>query len=356
MKIRYTLNNSIGYLEEARVYDALEDLGINNKQVYPSALYIIKRLKEEGFQAFIVGGAVRDLILNLFPKDFDIATDAHPHQIKIVFGKKAAIIGRRFRLVHVRISTQKFIEVVTFRTTRQKSLSNNRYGTIQEDVLRRDFSVNALFYDPLQEEVIDYVRAIESFQSKTIRPIIPCSIIFKEDPVRIIRMIKYSVKTSLRIPLQLRWQTFLDKKYLKKIPSARLTDELLKILQSGISLNTFKTLYKYKILKVICPLFHKKLKYESIKNLFWQELKNLDKKLIQSNEISKEDILKPFRKVCQIISKEEKTNLSDMLEKILLPIRFTGEWRMALHLIPPLFKIHNKNTKIIRKKKVKIAR
>lgn len=343
MKIRYTHDEKGRYKEELKIYDSERDLYIPYEKLEEEALNILQILQEEGFKSYFVGGCVRDLILGLTPKDFDITTEAYPQQIKMIFGKRASIIGKRFRLVHVKTAPKNYIEVVTFRTTREKSLSNNSYGTIGEDVQRRDFAFNALFYDPFANEVLDYVNGVESINKKIIEPVIPLSIIFKEDPVRIIRLIKYSVKTDFKIPLKLKWQVFKDKSHLKKIPVARIMDEFLKILQSGYAENTFKALYKYKILSVITPNLNSYLNKNVYFEVFQKELYKLDKKVAHStkdNPLMKEDFMKPIRQLGKKVfnlsfeSKEKNKTLNEIIEGIFSPIFFTGEWNLALKNLP----------------------
>lgn len=345
LKIRYTHDEKGRYREELKIYDSEKDLHIPYEKLEEEALRVLQILQEEGFKSYFVGGCVRDLILGLTPKDFDITTEAYPQQIKMIFGRRASIIGKRFRLVHVKITPKNYIEVVTFRTTREKSLSNNSYGTIDEDVKRRDFAFNALFYNPFANEVLDYINGVDSIKKKIIEPVIPSSIIFKEDPVRIIRLIKYSVKTDFKIPLKLKWQVFKDKGNLRKIPTARLMDEFLKILHSGFSENTFKALHKYGVLAIITPNLNNYLNKNIYFEVFTKELQKLDKKVNQnsySNPPMKEDFMRPIRQLGKKIFKleyEERgkklITLNDLLEEIFFPIHFTGEWNLALKNLPP---------------------
>lgn len=354
MKIRYIHDEKGRYREELKIYDSNKDLHIPYEKLEEEALRVLQILQEEGFKSYFVGGCVRDLILGLTPKDFDITTEAYPQQIKMIFGRRASIIGKRFRLVHVKTAPKEYIEVVTFRTTREKSLSNNSYGTIDEDVKRRDFSFNALFYDPFANEILDYVNGIESIKKKVIEPVIPTSIIFKEDPVRIIRLIKYSVKTSFKIPLKLKWQVFRDKGNLRKIPTARLMDEFLKILQSGFAEITFRALQKYGVLAIITPNLNSYLNKGTYYEIFIKELQKLDNKVNQSSEnnpLMKEDFMRPIRQLGKKVFRseyEEKNKkyitLSEVLEEIFFPIHFTGEWNLALKNLPP------KNSELIMKR------
>jgi poly(A) polymerase len=193
-------------------------------------VYIVECLQSFGYETYIVGGAVRDLILGKSPKDFDIVSAASPGRIKKLF-HQARIIGQRFRLVHVRLGSQIF-EVSTFRSLKD-GLTSNTFGTIEEDVLRRDFTLNALFYDPLKQLVVDYVGGIPDIRKKRIRPIIPLATIFSDDPVRMIRALKYAAATGFTLPLSLKWKIKRQAPLLAGISPSRLTEELFKIIRSS---------------------------------------------------------------------------------------------------------------------------
>jgi poly(A) polymerase len=178
MRFRYSAEESGKPVRKAVVYTQ-DEHGINFSDVDPEAVSIVERLKSFGFETYIVGGAVRDLILGKKPKDFDIASEASPTRIKKLF-RNSRIIGRRFRLVHVYFGPRIF-EVSTFRSMRDGPTSNT-FGDIEEDVRRRDFTLNALFYDPGQQIVVDFVGGMKDIRKKRIRPIIPLAAIFRDDP------------------------------------------------------------------------------------------------------------------------------------------------------------------------------
>lgn len=228
MLYRYGTDGKGKLVKKAVVYTQTEHL-ISNLNIDPDALQIINRLRDAGFTAYIVGGAVRDLIVGNKPKDFDIVTDATPSKIKKIF-RNSRIIGRRFRLVHV-VFGKKIFEVSTFRSNAEGSVGNN-FGTIEEDVLRRDFTLNALYYDPLQEQVIDYVGGMKDIKKHVLKPVIDLDRIFVEDPVRMLRAIKYSATTHAKMSRSLRHKIISSASLLSQISPSRLTEELLKIINN----------------------------------------------------------------------------------------------------------------------------
>ena len=228
MRYRYSHSKNGKLVKTAEVY-TWDEHKINFSDVDREAVNIIHRLKSNGHEAYIVGGAVRDLILGKKPKDFDIVTDASPSRIKKVF-RNSRIIGRRFRLVHVYFGPRIF-EVSTFRSLKDGPTSNT-FGTIEEDVLRRDFTLNALFYDPSQQLVIDYVHGMKDIKEKLINPIISLNSIFTDDPVRMIRAVKYGAAAGFSLPFRLKRKIQNQSRLLAAVSPSRLTEEILKILHS----------------------------------------------------------------------------------------------------------------------------
>jgi poly(A) polymerase len=228
LRTRYSTLEDGRPVKKATVYSR-EEHGINFADVDRDAVRIVESLRAGGYETYIVGGAVRDLILKKKPKDFDIVSAASPARIKKIF-RNARIIGRRFRLVHVYFGPKLF-EVSTFRSLKDGTTSNT-FGSIEEDVLRRDFSLNALFYDPLKQEVIDYVDGMKDIREKRIRPVIPLKVIFADDPVRMIRAVKYAAAAGFRLPLFLRWKIKRQSALLAPVSSSRLTEEMMKIVHS----------------------------------------------------------------------------------------------------------------------------
>ena len=238
MRFRYSAEENGRHVKRAVVYTQ-DEHKINFSDVDTQAVYITGRLQASGYETYIVGGAVRDLILGKKPKDFDIATAASPARIKKVF-RNARIIGRRFRLVHVYFGP-KIIEVSTFRSLKDGATSNT-FGTIDEDVQRRDFSLNALFYDPMKQIVVDYVGGMDDIRKRVIRPIIDLSEIFTDDPVRMIRAVKYSAAVNFKLPFSLKRKIRKQSPLLAEISPSRLTEEIFKIINSPYAVYIVKAL------------------------------------------------------------------------------------------------------------------
>ena len=225
---------------------------------YP-ALAIIRKLKRSGWDAFIVGGAVRDLLLNVKPKDFDIVTNASPHEIKSLF-RRSRIIGRRFRIVHVYIGNET-IEVSTFRKPNVSNsldsygriLRDNVFGSIEDDVKRRDLTINSLYYDPVSERILDYHNGISDLKKREIVVIGKKKERLIEDPLRIVRIIRIAAKLDLTIPLKLKNVMRGAGILLENIPKARLSDDLLKLFVSGKSLQGFNYILELGLDKHIFP-------------------------------------------------------------------------------------------------------
>ena len=229
MLIRYGTDGKGKLVKKAVVYTKSEHL-ISNHKIDPDALQIVTRLRDYGYTAYIVGGAVRDLIVGNVPKDFDIVTDATPSKIKRIF-RNSRIIGKRFRLVHV-VFGIKIFEVSTFRSNKEGSVGNE-FGSIEEDVHRRDFTLNALYYDPIQEQVIDYVGGMRDIKKHILRPVISLDRIFVDDPVRMLRAIKYSATTHAKMSYSLRRKIRTSAILLSQVSPSRLTEEMLKILNNS---------------------------------------------------------------------------------------------------------------------------
>jgi poly(A) polymerase len=210
-----------------------------------NAVKVTQTLQQAGYDAFIVGGAVRDLALGIGPKDFDVATNANPEQVQKLF-RKARLIGRRFQIVHVTFfgkGQPEIIEVSTFRALLENAgehvaengriLRDNVWGSQHEDAARRDFSINAMYYDPATETVLDYHGGMADMQKKTLRMIGDPAKRYREDPIRMLRAIRFAAKTGFTLDAETRAPITKLGKLIHDVPSARLFDEILKLLMSG---------------------------------------------------------------------------------------------------------------------------
>jgi len=226
----------------------------DKKLLDQDALKILKKLNKSGHETYLVGGCIRDILLGHKPKDFDIATRATPEQIHKLF-KRSRIIGRRFKLVHIMFSARKFIEVATFRAGKIHTsndglvLRDNYYGTLEDDVFRRDFTVNGLYYDIKQSEVIDYVGGLDDLKALKIRMIGNPSERFEEDPVRMIRAVRFQAKLNANIESQLIEAIQTNSQLLAKIPPARLFEEVIKLFHNENSIEIFHELDRLGLLR-----------------------------------------------------------------------------------------------------------
>jgi poly(A) polymerase len=246
---------------------------ISRKNISDGALKVISRLRAGGFQGYLVGGSVRDLLLGNKPKDFDVATDARPEQVRELF-RNSRIIGRRFKIVHVRFGPE-IIEVTTFRgahapfdpedddeqpatagSMRSETgmlLRDNVYGTVEEDAIRRDFTVNALYYTTENFAVYDYADGLRDLQNKSIRIIGDAETRYREDPVRMLRAIRFAAKLDFAIEAGTAEPIRRLGKLLRDIPAARMFDEILKLLMGGHGQATYRLLCDYGLFDILVP-------------------------------------------------------------------------------------------------------
>lgn len=232
-----------------------EEHGIHLDAIDPKVLYILEKLRLAHHTAYLVGGGVRDLLLKQKPKDFDIATSAKPEEIKTIFSN-AFLIGRRFRLAHIRFG-RKIIEVSTFRAgdieNEQLIVEDNVWGTPEEDALRRDFTINGLFYESAEQIVIDYVGGYPDIQKKCLRAIGQPYLRFKQDPVRMIRCLKFQARYGFDIDEKARFALAECKSEITKSAQARVLEELLRMLESGAAYLFFKLMIEYGLLQHLLP-------------------------------------------------------------------------------------------------------
>lgn len=237
---------------------------ISNADINEHALFVVEKLQQAGFEAYLVGGCVRDLLLKLKPKDFDVATNAHPNQVRALF-RNSRLIGQRFRLVHVYFDRREVIEVATFRAhhetpesenTHQTGLilRDNVYGSLEEDAWRRDFTINAFYYDPIHNQIVDYVKGTQDLQSRLLRIIGDPEKRYREDPVRMLRVIRFAAKLNFSIEAKTAAPIAQFAHLLELISPARLFDEVTKLFYNGKAFEVFHLLLKYQLFHKLFPL------------------------------------------------------------------------------------------------------
>jgi len=242
---------------------------VSRSNISESALKVLYRLKNAGFESYLVGGGVRDLLLGREPKDFDVATDASPEQVKALF-RNCRLIGRRFRLAHVRYGSE-IIEVATFRAMQQdesdeeegdndltlddngRILRDNVYGTLEQDAFRRDFSINALYYDIRDFSIVDYVGGMADLKAGSLRLIGDPETRYREDPVRMLRAARFAAKLGFRIHPTTEQPIAELAPLLRDIPPARLFEEILKLFLYGFGLQAFENLRHYDLFMHLFP-------------------------------------------------------------------------------------------------------
>jgi poly(A) polymerase len=246
---------------------------VSRANISPNALKVLYRLRDAGYQGHLVGGGVRDLLLGREPKDFDIATDAHPEDIRRLF-RNCRLIGRRFRLAHV-LFGREVIEVATFRALQENRESearhvdadgrivrDNVYGTLEEDAFRRDFTVNALYYNISDFSVIDYAGGVDDLNAGVLRLIGDPETRFREDPVRMLRAVRFATKLGFRMHPDTERPIAGLAGLLADIPPARLFDEMLKLFMGGGALANFEALRHYNLFGQLFPLTEQTLTHE----------------------------------------------------------------------------------------------
>ena len=236
--------------------------GISRNDIDEHALKVLYRLHKAGYHACLVGGAVRDLLLGIVPKDFDVATDATPEQVNKLF-RNCRLIGRRFRLAHIHFGKQ-IIEVATFRANHDFSQSgqqdesgrivrDNVFGELADDVWRRDFTINALYYDIADFSVIDFVGGYDDIKARRLNLIGDVETRYREDPVRMLRAVRFAAKLDFEIDAHCSDPIYEFGHLLQDIPPARLYEEALKLFHSGHAVKSFDTLLEYDLLQYLFP-------------------------------------------------------------------------------------------------------
>lgn len=335
---------------------------VSRKEISDSALKVLYRLHKSGYQAFLVGGCVRDALIGLHPKDFDIATDATPDEVRALFGN-CRLIGRRFRLAHVRFGRE-IIEVATFRASpghedddvehddEGRIVRDNVYGSIDEDVWRRDFTCNALYYNIADYSIWDYVGGMRDIDRRRLVLIGDADQRLREDPVRMLRAVRFAAKLNFRIDDSV-VKAMRDKtSLLANVPAARIFDEFLKMFQTGHAQKVFELLREYGLFAELFPATNQELdEDETFREFVRAALENTDRRVEQGKSVTPMFLLgvflwAPTRKIAEMRRAEEKMSESQSLSvaaheistqqqrRISMPRRFTVPMREMLALQP----------------------
>jgi len=278
---------------------SVDDARINPSKISANAIQVVERLQQKGYQAYLVGGCVRDLILDLKPKDFDVATDATPEQVKRVFSRNGRIIGRRFKIVHVRFGYD-VIEVATFRASPDdrervgnhemseseegRLLRDNIYGSIDEDVIRRDFTANSLYLDPVKLEVLDFLGGVDDISAKKLVSIGDATTRFREDPVRMLRVVRFAAKLGFDMESEALSIIENEGKLLSHVSPARLFEEVLKLFHGGAAHRTYEKLREYGLFKYLFP-FTDQMAVLDVEGMPELALKNTDIRVLAGKPV-----------------------------------------------------------------------
>lgn len=336
--------------------------GVSRDEVSKSALKVLYRLHKSGFQAFLVGGCVRDALVGLHPKDFDIATDATPDEVRALFSN-CRLIGRRFRLAHVRFGRE-IIEVATFRAAANHAdddhahdeegriIRDNVYGNIEEDVWRRDFTCNALYYNIADHSIWDFVGGFEHIKEKHIVLIGDPEQRLREDPVRMLRAVRFAAKLGFTLDDSVSKAIRRQVDLLTNVPAARLFDEFLKLFQAGHAERTFDMLREYGLFAELFPATNQEIEEDSsFADFVRAALRNTDRRVEQGLSVTPMFLLgvffwAPARRLAAELRAEEKMSESQALSlasyelsgqqqrRIAIPRRFTVPMREMIALQP----------------------
>ena len=337
---------------------------VSRDDISPSALKVLYRLHKSGYQAFLVGGGVRDALLGLNPKDFDIGTNASPDEVRALFSN-CRLIGRRFRLAHVRFGRE-IIEVATFRAATDATekhgdvehdregriLRDNVYGSIDDDVWRRDFTCNALYYNIADFSIWDYAGGMKDVEDRRLVMIGDPDTRFREDPVRMLRAVRFSAKLDFRISKDVESSMLKNRDLLQNVPAARLFDEFMKMFQAGHAEKTFEKLREYKLFGLLFADTDKALdESEGFLKFVRMALANTDRRVAEEKSITRMFLLgvflwAPIQKQAEKLRAHEKMSHSqslslasfdvagDQQSRISIPRRFTTPMREMIAMQP----------------------
>ncbi|MCH7822600.1 MAG: polynucleotide adenylyltransferase PcnB [Proteobacteria bacterium] len=343
---------------------------VSRKEISASALKVLYRLHKSGYQAFLVGGCVRDALLDLHPKDFDVATNATPEEVRALFDN-CRLIGRRFRLAHIRFGRE-IIEVATFRAAANHAaddvahdnegriIRDNVYGSIEEDIWRRDFTCNALYYNIADFSIWDYTNGLGDVERRRLVLIGDPDVRLREDPVRMLRAVRFAAKLDFTIDPDVITAMHKNVELLANVPAARVFDEFLKLFQGGFAEKTFKLLREHKLFAQLFPATDQELNEDaSFRKFVSAALRNSDSRVAAGKSVTPMFLIgvflwAPTRRLAVIRRAEEKMSESQSLSlasyelvaqqqrRIAIPRRFTIPMREMLALQPRFTLIRGK--------------
>ncbi|WP_232023900.1 polynucleotide adenylyltransferase PcnB [Sulfurivermis fontis] len=330
--------------------------GLSRSNISEAALKVLYRLHKAGYEAYLVGGGVRDMLLGREPKDFDISTNARPEEVKALF-RNCILIGRRFRLAHVRYG-QEVIEVATFRAHHEAGeegegvmengmiLRDNVYGTLEDDAWRRDFTVNALYYNIADFSVVDHTGGMDDLKAGRLRMIGDPQARYREDPVRMLRAVRFAGKLGFRIDAASEQAILELGGLLEEVPAARLFDESLKLFMSGYAVETYELLRHYRLFGHLFPETEHWLRYEDHhypRTFVARALENTDRRLQEGKAVTPAFLFaallwEPARKEAERLREQGEGGLPAMqqagdrvvarqIQRVAFPKRFTLQSR-----------------------------
>lgn len=340
---------------------------VSRDNIDKNALKVLSRLHLAGYRALLVGGGVRDILLGKTPKDFDIATDATPEEVKALF-KNCRLIGRRFRLAHILFGYD-IIEVATFRGPhsdqhlKDKQISkqsqdgmllrDNVYGTMKEDAERRDFTINALYYDIADFSIYDFCGGMDDLENRKLRLIGEPSVRYREDPVRMMRAVRFAGKLDFKLTEDVSEPIKRLAPLLQDIPAARHFDEIIKLLLSGQGLVTYRLLKEHKLLQMLFPILFEDGNDDKANSMIEQALIDSDNRIVQNKRITPAYIYAvilwyPLDRLAHLMSIQNGVDyydgflrsinqiLTQQIQTIAIPRRFTSTirdiWILQLRL------------------------
>jgi poly(A) polymerase len=339
------------------------DAGFDESRVDPDAQKVVRRLTRHGFEAYLVGGGVRDLLLDRRPKDFDIATDARPEDVRALF-RNSRIIGRRFRLVHVLFGGGKVIEVATFRRTPTVDndplegngsasadvdlliRSDNSFGEAHEDALRRDFTINALFYDLERGQILDWVGGMHDVERRVVRTIGEPETRFREDPIRILRAIKFAAKLDLGIDPDVYDAMVVTRASLARAARPRLFEEVLRLLRGGGAHRSIWLAWELGVLSVLLPELASFIDDDEgtgPASRVWKLLSEVDRRTIERGAPLDDIVLwtllllEPMKEACE--GERDRVSaafafLDPVIERLAVPRRIADAMRRIVAILP----------------------